>query len=195
MTQSEFIAWVVLPLMIFLARIIDVSMGTVRIILISKGYRGFAAMLGFFEVLLWITTVGELMKRADSFYYYIAYGAGFAAGTYLGMFIEQKLSLGMVMIRVVTKFEATELMNHIMQKRYSVTVVDGKGKNGDVKIFFVAIKRRDLREVIRLINIYNPNAFYSVEDIRQISGGVMPIARHKEFGIGNFIRFNFAKKK
>ena len=90
------------------------------------------------------------------------------------MWLGGKISLGDIIVRVITGECSPELLVKIRELDYSVTVVDGRGKNGEVKVIFMVIKRFDLQKVKELINKYNPNAFYSVEDVRQISGGVFP---------------------
>ncbi|MFP4369360.1 MAG: DUF2179 domain-containing protein [Candidatus Kapaibacterium sp.] len=166
--------WLVIPFLIFIARILDVSIGTMRIILLSKGYRVLAPALGFIESIVWIIAVSQIMQNLNNFYYYIAYAAGYSAGTYIGIVIEQKLSLGQVMVRIVTRRDAHALLEHLREHRYSATAVDAEGKYGDVKIIFIIIKRSDLEEVINTIKQFNPNAFFTIEDVRTVSGGVFP---------------------
>lgn len=188
-------AWLIIPLMLFFARIFDVTIGTIRIIMISKGYRSVAPILGFVEVFIWILTVGKVMQNMDNFFYYFAYSAGFAAGTYIGMIIENRLSLGLVMVRVITKFEAIELLQHLRDKNYNATSIDGEGRHGSVKILFMIIKRHDLKKVIELINEYNPNAFYTIEDIREVKGGVIPRVTRNFKNPGFAVRRSVTKKK
>jgi uncharacterized protein YebE (UPF0316 family) len=96
-------SWVTVPLLIFSARIIDVSIGTLRVIFLSKGYKKLAPILGFFEVIIWILAVTQVMKHLDNYFNIFAYGAGFATGNYIGLLIDEKLSLGLVMIRIIFK--------------------------------------------------------------------------------------------
>lgn len=172
--NPDFVAWVIMPIIIIVARMIDVSMGTFRIILVSKGFRLYASVLGFLEILLWITVVGQIMGNMNNFIYYISYALGFSFGTSIGMYIEKKISLGMVIVRIITKYEATELLEYLRAKDFDATCTDGYGKYGQVKILFMVIKRHDLDNLIALIKKFNPNAFYTVEDLRYVSGGVIP---------------------
>ena len=98
--DSDLFSYVLMPLLIFLARICDVSIGTMRIIFVSKGKRNIAPILGFFEVLIWITAISKIMQNLDNYVNYIAYAAGFATGNFVGMIIEEKLAMGIQMIRV-----------------------------------------------------------------------------------------------
>lgn len=193
--SKEVTVWIIIPLLLFLSRILDVSIGTIRIIMISKGFKKIAPALGFVEVFLWIITVGKVMQNMDNFLYYFAYSAGFATGTYVGMKIESKLSLGLVMVRVITKFEAVELLSVLREQNYNATSVDGEGRYGNVKILFMIIKRNSLKKVIDLIKNYNPNAFYTVEDVKEVSGGVFPEVSKNVLQKGISLNRPLTKKK
>jgi len=170
--------FIILPLIIFLCRVVDVTMGTIRVIFVSKGYRVGAALLGFFEIFIWITVIGEIMSGANNIFCYLAYAAGFATGNYVGIFIENKLSIGLVVVRIITQKNSDELINFLRSENYGVTVLEATGSTGKVKIIFTIIKRKNLKSVVENINKFNPKAFYSVEDVRNVNEGVFP---KKEF--------------
>ena len=157
---------VVLPVLIFLARVVDVSFGTLRVIFVSKGFKILAPLLGFFEVLIWIVAVREVMLSYVNYWVYIAYAGGFAMGNYVGIYIEEKLSIGRVMVRVITKRCPERLIENLKEKNYPLTVSDAKGRYGDVKIIFSVIKKKRLGRMIKLIRKTNPDAFYSVEEVK-----------------------------
>lgn len=165
---------ILIPILIFCARILDVSIGTVRIILIGKGYRGYSALLGFIEVFIWINAIGQIMQNLDNWYNYLTYAGGFAAGTYLGMVIESKMLIGKVVLRIITKKKATELLERLLLEDYSLTYLDAEGRLGPVNIIFLVVKRKELKHLIELINTYNPNAFYTIEDVRYVHIGYGP---------------------
>ena len=165
---------VVLPILIFLARICDVTMGTVRIIAVSRGRRIFASILGFFEVLIWITVISRVMRNMGNPICYIAYAGGFASGTYLGMLIEQRLAMGLLVVRVITQQDATPLIEAMHRRNFGVTSIPAQGRMGQVHLVFSVVNRSDLDEVLAIIRSFNPNAFYSVEDVRFASEGVFP---------------------
>lgn len=167
--DSPTFSLVILPLLIFLARILDVSIGTMRIILIGKGYRIYAALLGFVEVFIWILAIGQIMQNLTNILNYFAYALGFSAGTYIGMVIEQKISIGKVVLRIVTRREATELLEHLIIEDYHITTADAEGRFGDVKIIFMVLPRKMLKKVIGIINRFNPRAFYTIEDVRFVN--------------------------
>jgi len=170
-------SWVVLPLLIFAARICDVTIGTIRIIAIGRGKKYIAPLLGFFEVLIWLVAIRQIMQDLTNFLYYGAFAAGFAAGTFVGMYIEEKLAMGLLLIRVITKMDASHLIDFLENAGYGVTSVDARGAKRKVNVIYTIIKRSDLKEVVALINRFNPKAFYSIEDIRSVKEGVFPGAK------------------
>jgi uncharacterized protein YebE (UPF0316 family) len=172
--DSEVFRWVILPLLIFSARIVDVSLQTMRILFISKGRKLLAPLLGFFEVLIWLMAIAQIMRNLTNPLYYFAYGLGFAAGTYAGLMIEERLAIGVVLLRVITQKDASPLVARLRQDEFGVTCIDAEGQSGRVKIIFVVLDRHDLPRVVDTIRRYNPAAFYSVEDIRSVSRGHFP---------------------
>lgn len=174
LTGDSFIfTWVILPLLIFLSRIADQSIGTLRLIFLSKGYKMLAPMLGFFEVIIWLLAVTQIFKQLDNFFYYFVYGAGFAAGNYLGMIFEERLSLGNVVVRIIPKKDTADLVSHLTEESYGLTRVGAEGVRGPVDIIFTIIPRKRLKNLISIINQYNPNAFYSVEDVKMVKHGIL----------------------
>jgi len=174
LVTPEVFAYVILPIMIFCARICDVTMGTIRVIFISKGIRYLAPLIGFFEVIIWLLAIGQVMNNLTNIISYIAYGAGFATGTFIGMYIEEKISLGLTSVRIITKEDPMELMQYLRSHDYGVTSVDGEGGSGRVKMIFTIIRRQDLGHVVSIIKEFHPNAFYSVEEVKSVAEGVFP---------------------
>ncbi len=172
--SPEVFSYVILPVLIFCARICDVTMGTIRVIFISKGIRCLAPLIGFFEVILWLLAIGQVMNNLTNVVSYIAYGGGFATGTYIGMYIEEKISLGLTSVRIITREDPQELMTCLRSHYYGVTSVEGEGATGRVKMVFTIIRRQDLPQVIGIIKELHPGAFYAVEDIKSAAEGVFP---------------------
>lgn len=163
---SDWYSYLILPLLIFIARIIDVSMGTVRVIFITRGFKIIAPIIGFFEILIWLMAAGQIFNNMSNFVIYIAYAGGFAAGTYIGIIIEEKLSVGKVMIRIITSKDPKPLIEKLKLEEYTLTVTQGQGAKGEVKIIFTVIDRKYLKEAIGIIKEFNPHAFYAIEDVR-----------------------------
>jgi uncharacterized protein YebE (UPF0316 family) len=167
-------AYIVLPCLIFCARICDVTLGTIRVIFISKGIKYIAPMIGFFEVIIWLLAIGQVMNNLTNFVAYLAYGAGFASGTFIGILIEEKISLGLTSVRAITREDPGELLAFLRYHDYGVTSVDGEGATGPVKMILTIIKRQDLPHVIGIIKQFHPAAFYSVEEVKSVAEGVFP---------------------
>jgi len=179
MSSSDLFAWVILPLLIFFFRICDVSLGTIRVIFIAKGLKYIAPIIGFFEVIIWLLAIGQVMNNVTNVACYIAYGGGFAAGTLLGMTVEERLSIGTVIVRVISNEDITRLVSFLRAHSFGVTIADAEGSKGKVKIILSVIKRQDLDEVVRGIQHHLPGTFYSVEEIKSVAEGVFPEKRSR----------------
>lgn len=161
--------WVIIPLFIFVARIFDVSIGTLRIILVNRGYKVLAPILGFIEVFIWVVAISKIMENLDNWVNYIFYAAGFATGNFVGMYLEEKLAIGKVGVRIITKKGADKLIKNIGDEGFGITYVEAQGKHGDVHIIYSTCKRKKLNKLLDLVHEYNPKAFYTIEDIRHAS--------------------------
>ena len=193
--SSDIYTWLVIPLLIFLARIVDVSIGTIRILFISRGKKYLAPIMGFCEVLIWLLAIGQIMRNLTNVLCYLAYASGFATGTYVGLWIEEKLAVGLLMIRVVTDKDATPLIEHLRKEAFGVTHVAARGITGKVRIVFTIIRRNNLPKVIGIIRQFNPNAFYSTEDVRSVSREVFPLSSsgNRRGFLGSFSRWRKGK--
>jgi uncharacterized protein YebE (UPF0316 family) len=172
--ESNTFAWVVLPLFIFCARVVDVSLGTLRIVFLSRGRRLLAPAFGFVEVLIWIIAIGQLVRNISNLTGYVAYAAGFAVGNFVGLYIEDKLAMGLLVIRIITNRCADQLVDQLHVAGYGVTSVDAHGALGDVKLVYTIIRRRDMQEVVGIVKSVNPKAFFSIEEIRSAREGIFP---------------------
>jgi uncharacterized protein YebE (UPF0316 family) len=170
--NSDIFKWIVLPILIFLTRVIDVSIGTIRIVLVSKGRRSLAPLFGFIEVIIWLLAISQIIRNLDNVICYIAYGGGFATGTFVGLLIEERLALGTLLVRIITGSDATELIASLRGRDHGVTSIPAEGKDGNVSVIYTVIHRKNLNEVVGLIKKFNPKAFYSIEDVRFASEGV-----------------------
>lgn len=167
--NSDIFTFLVLPLFIFFARIVDVSLGTLRIIFVTKGMRHIAPFVGFFEVFVWIIAISRIMQNLDNWFCYVAYAAGFATGNFVGMLLEEKLAIGHEMIRVITRKDASDLINELRSRGHGVTSVKAEGIEGEVAVIYIIAKRSMIAEVLQLINRFNPRALYTVESIKYVN--------------------------
>jgi uncharacterized protein YebE (UPF0316 family) len=167
-------SYVLLPLFIFFARIADVTLGTFRIIFVSRGLKYLSALVGFFEVFIWLLAIGQIFNNLTNIGCYLAYSGGFAGGSFLGVYIAEKIAIGKVVLRIITARDATALVQELKERNYGVTSIDAQGAKGTVKVIFSVIPRQSLRDVLGLVQRCNPKAFYSIEDLRTVSAGIFP---------------------
>lgn len=162
----DYFSWVILPILIFISRLGDVTMATLRHIFISKGLKKIVPILGFFEVLIWLIAMRQVFSHLDNIACFIAWAAGFSAGTYLGMYIEERMAIGTQIIRIISGDDITPLTEALKLKQQGVTIVDGQGAIGPVKLVYTIVKRANKTEIIDLIQTHTPNAFYTIEDVK-----------------------------
>lgn len=172
--DSALFKWGILPLLIFCARLFDVSMGTTRIILIGRGRKYIAAMIGFFEVLIWLLAVAQVMRNLTNAMTYIAYGAGFATGTIIGVTLEEKLAVGKIMLRVISNNPTQALAQALQQQGFGFVQIQGQGVDGAVHILESIINRQALPAVREIVERLHPGAFFWIEDIRSARRGIFP---------------------
>lgn len=167
-----------IPLLIFIARICDVSIGTVRIITVMRGHKIVAALLGFLESVVWLLAVSGVLKYLNTVPFpenvlaIVAYGAGFGTGTLVGIMIEQRLALGLQMIRIVNVEPNKDLSPALRAEGLIVTEVQAMGATGPVELCFTVVPRRRVKSVIEMILSYAPRAFITIEDIRRSSSAL-----------------------
>jgi uncharacterized protein YebE (UPF0316 family) len=171
--SPELYTWVILPLLIFFARICDVSMETIRVIYIARGIKYLAPLIAFFEIVIWLLALEVVMDDLSNIANFLAFAFGFAMGTYIGLVIEEKLSIGMVILRIVTTEDSTdEIISFMQSENYGVTTVDATGSRGNVRIILSLVNRADVPRITTHLKSSNPHAFYSIEDVRYVNEGV-----------------------
>ncbi len=176
METFDWYAWVILPLIVFLARVTDVTLGTMRIIFLSRGKKVIAPLLGFVEVFIWITVVSQIVGGAkNNLLAYFAYALGFAVGNYFGMVIEDKLAIGTLVVRAFLSKDGPMLVKNLHEKGYGVTYVNGHGANGPVQVIYTIVMRRELPDVVGVIQETHPKVFFTVEELRSVQQGVFPV--------------------
>jgi uncharacterized protein YebE (UPF0316 family) len=169
------------PLVIFGLRIIDVSMSTVRIVLAVRGYKFVTPFIGFFEVLIWVFAVGNAIRFLDSPLHLLGYAGGFATGNVVGLLIEEKLAIGYATIRIVSTHVGVELADALRSLGFGVTEFSGQGRDGRVEVVYTVCKRRDALAVMREVDRWDPHAFITVEQPRDIRWGWMQNVPRRRF--------------
>jgi uncharacterized protein YebE (UPF0316 family) len=190
--NSAAYTWLFLPILIFCARICDVSLDTVRIIFVNKNLRYYAAFAGFFSVLIWLLVIRQIFQQLNNPICYVAYAAGYATGNFVGILLENKISIGKVILRVITRMESKELVSSMRTSGYGVTVIDAEGATGPVTLIFTVLERCHIPLVVGMIRKYSPLAFYSIEDVRMVSDAVTPFRIPSSRGLS---RFSMLRKK
>ncbi|MFZ4401508.1 MAG: DUF2179 domain-containing protein [Bacteroidales bacterium] len=171
LVDNDIFLFIIIPLLIFLARIVDQSIGILRILFATKGFKYLALLAGFFESIVWLLAISQIMKHLDNVYCYIAFAGGFAIGNFTGIYIEQRLSIGNVIVRVVFQKDSKLTILLLKRLKFRITIVDAMGMDSPVKMIFATIRRNDLKRFISILNKNNPNAFYTVEDVRMVKEG------------------------
>lgn len=185
----EAVAWYI-PVLIFVARICDVSVGTLRMIFVINGFRVTAAILGFFEVTIWVLAVGGVVANLDSPLTIMAYAGGFATGVLIGMTIEDRIAIGYRLVRVINARPAAGLADSLRDAGFRVTKIDGHGRSMPVEILFTVVPRRALVRVRSIVHSTVPEAFVTVENTDRPSGGEFALARMRS----PFARFGGVRK-
>ena len=163
-------------LQIFLLRVCDVSIGTVRSLFAIRGRRFVAASLGFLESGIFVTAIARIFKDLADPWKMLGYAAGFAAGTFLGITIEQWIGSGTIMVRILTRLAPEALSEMLRERGFGVTVLSGEGREGEVRMFFVVAPRRRTKELLALASSHDPQAFVTVDSVNHAAGGYVASA-------------------
>lgn len=165
--------WVILPALIFLAQIANVCLETLRIVFLSKGIKYLAPFIAFFEIIIWLLAIVGVMSNLSNVANFFAYAFGFALGTFVGLEIEERLSIGMVIMRIITTAETSAGIAEFLQaEQYGTTCLDAKGARGGVMMIISLVNRDDVPRITRHIEETNPGAFFSIEDVRYVNQGI-----------------------
>jgi uncharacterized protein YebE (UPF0316 family) len=173
---SDLFQWVILPFLIFIARMSDVCLATLRNIFLSKSIKYIVPFLGFIEALIWLLAISQIIRNLHNPVCFLAYATGYSMGIFVGIKIEERLALGLQVMRIITQRNADELIVALTENDFGITTMDATGSKGPVKVILTVVKRKDIMVIRKIIEQHNPNAFYSIEDIRTVSHGVFPRA-------------------
>lgn len=160
-------------LFIFCARIVDVSLGTMRMLMVVRGKKTYAGLIGFFEVIVYISALGKIFGNLDNPLNLLFYASGYATGNIVGSFIEEKLAVGVLTVQVITMKAPLELTENLRAQGYGVTVLKGEGREGTRYILQIILQRKNIPKLMKEIDIWDCDAFLTVFDARYTKGGVM----------------------
>ncbi len=164
----EIIYW---SLIIFVARVVDVSLGTIRINMIVRRKKVLAATIGFFEVAIFISIIVRIIQQEDNIYGILAYAAGFAVGTIIGIIISEKLSRDLISTNIISKNHSDEIREVLKEKGYGITCYSGKGIKGEVEIINVVCSQSNAKRMDKLVYNADPGAFVASYMLDRIRGG------------------------
>ena len=173
--NSDHFTYIVLPILIFFARICDVTLDTFRIVMVSKGHKTLAPVLGFFEILIWLLAITRIFQNLDNWICYVAYAAGFATGNYIGLIIEEKVAIGIVRIQIFARKDFSELIAKLKMEGFGFTYHEAHGGTEDISIINSIIHRKEITKVEEIVKATNPHAFYTIEDVRSVNHGIFHI--------------------
>jgi len=164
----------VLYIVIFCAKIVEVTISTIRIVYINKGEKLIGSILAFIEILIWLIVVSSVLTNiAEDPIKVFVYAAAFSLGNYIGVTIESKIAVGLASIQVVVDDVAGEKLSDLLREQsFGVTIIEGRGKNDNKKdLLFIQLKRKRIPEAVKLIKENTPTAYISVNDIKSMMGG------------------------
>lgn len=164
--QENTFAYLILPLLIFFARICDVSLNTIRIIYMLGGRRYTSTLLGFFEAFIWLMAIRQIFQHLDNWVCYVAYPAGFASGIFVGMIIEERIAYGKVIVRIITRKDITHLIAYLGAHEFRYTRVVAEGPNGHETLVFTVLQRENLDTLLAKLKEILPTAFYTIEKVK-----------------------------
>lgn len=170
-------SWIVIPTLIFAARLFDVSLATMRNILIYRGHRRIVPALAFVEVLVWLVAITQVMNNLSNFASYLAWAGGFSAGTWLGMVIEEKIALGHLIVRIITEKRHPLILKELREAGFGLTSLNAHGSMGPVNVIFIVVSRKELRRLLDLISRQLPGCFYTIEDVRFVDPALVSRGR------------------
>jgi uncharacterized protein YebE (UPF0316 family) len=166
-----------LPILIFFGRVVDVSLGTLRIIFVSKGEKYKAPIIGFIEVFIWVVVISQILSRANDLVAYLSYAAGYASGNFIGILLENRIAYGIVLCRIYTQKDGNILIQALNKLNFGATVTHGKGSTNEVDIIETVVDRKELKTLEMTINNFDKDSFYVVEDVRTKQNGIFPKRR------------------
>lgn len=166
-------------LLIFSARVLDMSLATFRILMLMRGRSLLASTIGFLESGIYLLALSQVMKNLDNPLNMVLFAAGFAVGNYVGSSIEGRIALGYVNVQVISVDCSERLQARLRDEGFGVTSLDCSGKDGQHNILYILAKRRDLPKLMKMINSEDQRAFISVVDTCKNLGGFFPMHKSK----------------
>ena len=166
-------------LTIFFLRIIGVALSTIRVLIMLRGRKLLSALMGFFEVTIYVLAVGPVVNDLDNVWNLLGYGLGFSVGTLVGMWLEERLALGYATVRIVSREKSQAIVKAIHNAGYGATLSWGWGREGSVRMVTATVRRKEVKTITSLAEKIDPEAFVTAEETHTIRRGYMRMARHE----------------
>jgi uncharacterized protein YebE (UPF0316 family) len=157
--------------LIFLLRVSDMTLDTLRVLVVMRGKKGIAWVLGFFQAAIFVLAISSVLSDLDNLLNVVGYAAGFATGNVVGMLIEERLAIGHTHINIVSSRRGSAIAEHLRADGYAVTEIPARGKDGMVSLLTLSVLRKNGEKVRKLVNQIDPDAFITAEDVRPIRRG------------------------
>lgn len=157
----------------------DVSLATTRMLLTVRNARLQVAFIGFVEVLIWLVAVGTAIQHLDSPWHVMGYAGGFATGSVVGLWLEERLALGLASVQIVCREGGRKLAEALRAEGFGVTELEGRGREGPVEVVQTVVRRRQTAAVLDHVDRWDPDAFVSVAEPRAVRRGWLFPARRK----------------
>lgn len=186
--SEEIFSYVILPLLIFIARIGDVSINTIRIIYVLGGRRLTATFLGFFESFIWLMAIRQIFEHLDNWICYVAYPAGFATGILVGMIIEERIAYGKVIMRIITRKDISPLKSFLNEQLFRFTALKAIGPDGEENVVFTVLERERLPKMLAKLKEILPSAFYTIEKVNRASDDMALADESTSRGVMSWLR-------
>ena len=157
--------------LIFLLRVGDMSLDTLRVLVVMRGRKGIVWLLGFFQSAIFVLAISSVLQNLDNPLNMIGYAAGFATGNVVGMLIEERLAIGHINLRIVSSRRGAAIVDRMRSEGYAITEIPARGKDGTVSLLTASVLRRNVDRVYKIVNAIDPEAFITAEDVRPVRRG------------------------
>jgi uncharacterized protein YebE (UPF0316 family) len=157
--------------LIFILRVSDMTLDTLRVLVVMRGKKKVAWVLGFFQALIFVLAIGSVLSDLDNPLNILGYAAGFATGNVVGMLIEELLAIGHVQLSIISSGRGSAIVERMRQEGYAITEIPARGKDGVVTLLNCSVLRKNVERVQKIVNEVDDSAFITVEDVRPVRRG------------------------
>ena len=157
--------------LIFSLRVMDMTLDTLRVLVVMRGRKGIAWVLGFFQALIFVLAISSVLKNLDNPLNIIGYAAGFATGNVVGRLIEERMAIGFMQFTIISSTRGAVVANQLRQSGFAVTEIPARGQNGMVTMLQTNVKRKDISNIETIVLEADPDAFVTLDETRPVRRG------------------------